>query len=82
MKSLLEEQKRMKELMGFTYKDNSHDILSEENFNLSTLNEQLSRKKNYEIVLRDSIGGSEEQKKRGMDGQSSGWWMYRMDRIC
>ena len=23
----------MKELMGFTYEDNSHDLLSEENFN-------------------------------------------------
>ena len=35
MKSLNEEQKRMKELMGFTYKDNSHDILSEENIKRS-----------------------------------------------
>lgn len=32
MKSLNEQKKRMQELMGFTYKDNSHDILSEENF--------------------------------------------------
>jgi hypothetical protein len=31
MKSLTEEQKRMRELMGFTYKDNSHDILAEQN---------------------------------------------------
>jgi len=34
MKSLTEEQKRMRELMGFTYKDNSHDILSEQNMDL------------------------------------------------
>jgi hypothetical protein len=33
MKSLTEEQKRMRELMGFTYKDNSHDILSEQTIN-------------------------------------------------
>ena len=33
MKSLNEQRKRMRELMGFTYKDNSHDLLSEENFN-------------------------------------------------
>ena len=32
MKSLNEQKKRMQKLMGFTYKDNSHDILSEENF--------------------------------------------------
>ena len=32
MKSLNEQKKRMQELMGFTYKDNSHDLLSEENF--------------------------------------------------
>ena len=32
VKSLTEEQKRMRELMGFTYKDNSHDILSEQLF--------------------------------------------------
>lgn len=35
MKSLTEEQKRMRELMGFTYKDNSHDILSEQLFSKS-----------------------------------------------
>ena len=33
MKYFNEQRKRMKELMGFTYKDNSHDVLSEENFN-------------------------------------------------
>lgn len=33
MKSLTEEQKRMRELMGFTYEDNSHDILSEQTIN-------------------------------------------------
>jgi len=33
MESLNEEQRRIRELMGFTYKDNSHDVLSEENFN-------------------------------------------------
>ncbi len=32
MNTLNEQKKRMQELMGFTYKDNSHDILSEENF--------------------------------------------------
>ena len=32
MKPLTSQQKRMKELMGFTYEDNSHDLLSEENF--------------------------------------------------
>ena len=43
MKSLIEEQKRMRELMGFTYEDNSHDVLSEE-----IINKQLLRtKKEY-----------------------------------
>ena len=31
MKPLTSQQKRMKELMGFTYEDNSHDILAEQN---------------------------------------------------
>ena len=43
MKSLNEEQKRMRELMGFTYEDNSHNILSEEFINKS-LNEQKKTK--------------------------------------
>tara|TARA_R100000315_G_scaffold58608_1_gene33805 strand:+ start:7698 stop:9071 length:1374 start_codon:yes stop_codon:yes gene_type:complete len=31
MKPLTSQQKRMKELMGFTYEDNSHDVLAEQN---------------------------------------------------
>ena len=40
MKSLIEERKRMQEIMGFTYKDNSHDILSEEFIKRSLIKEQ------------------------------------------
>lgn len=43
MKSLTEEQKRMRDLMGFTYEDNSHNILSEE-FISKSLNEQKKTK--------------------------------------
>ncbi len=64
MKSLLEEQKRMRELMGFAYEDNSHNVLSEEIINLSILNEQLSRKKNYQIMLQDLVNGKETQQYR------------------
>ena len=35
MKSLIEEQKRMRTLIGFTYEDNSHNVLSEENMKYS-----------------------------------------------
>mgnify|MGYP001460100445 CR=1 FL=1 len=49
MKSLNEEQKRMKELMGFTYKDNSHDILSEENIKRSILLNEGKLKGNSKV---------------------------------
>ena len=44
MKPLTKEQIRIKELMGFTYKDNSHDILSEQNFK-NSLTEQDDKPK-------------------------------------
>lgn len=62
MKSLLEEQKRMRELMGFTYENNSHDILSEEIITLSLLNEQLSKFKDYKIINQDQLYGNEAKK--------------------
>jgi len=43
MKSLNEENERMKKLMGFTYEDNSHNNLSEE-FITESLNEQKKNK--------------------------------------
>ena len=49
MKTLILEQKRMKELMGFTYKDNSHDILSEENF------KSIKVVNNYLLSEQDTI---------------------------
>ena len=52
MKSLNEQKKRMQELMGFTYKDNSHDILSEENFKSIEVveNHLLSEQDNIVII--------------------------------
>jgi len=39
-KNLSEERIRMRKLMGFTYKDNSHEVLSEENIKKAILKEQ------------------------------------------
>tara|TARA_R110000824_G_scaffold183039_2_gene364026 strand:- start:1574 stop:2956 length:1383 start_codon:yes stop_codon:yes gene_type:complete len=39
-KNLSEERIRMRKLMGFTYKDNSHDVLAEQNIGKSIISEQ------------------------------------------
>jgi len=45
MKPLTSQQKRMKELMGFTYEDNSHDILAEQN---------IKEQRNIKIIKEES----------------------------
>lgn len=79
MKSLTEEQKRMRELMGFTYKDNSHDILSEQNIEKSLLSEQTKEeKKRYKQMWKNKEISRTEYKnlKRGgvpnWEGKSNG----------
>jgi len=54
MKSLNEEQKRMRKLMGFTYKDNSHDILSEQTINEAVNSSQCGISTNH-FFLADRI---------------------------
>ena len=49
MKSFLEEQKRMQELMGFTYEDNSHNVLSEQNIKRNILLNEGKLKGNSEV---------------------------------
>ena len=61
--SLKEEKARMLKLMGFSYKDNSHDLLSEQNIHKSLLDEQ----KDIDISLPDNInaiGGRVGQTKK------------------
>lgn len=49
MKSLNEQKKRMQELMGFTYEDNSHDVLSEEIIKRNILLNEGKLKGNSEV---------------------------------
>ena len=53
MKSLTEEQKRMRELMGFTYKDNSHDILAEQN--IKVIREEHGGRFNKEYAMKKDL---------------------------
>ena len=60
MKSLTKEQKRMRELMGFTYKDNSHDILSEQNIKKSTKRKSLITERLSKVLLNEQVNNPEE----------------------
>ena len=53
--TLTEEKERMKKLMGFDYKDNSHDVLSEQN-----------NKSAYEEFMQ-SQGGKKKKRKSTSD---------------
>ena len=76
MKSLTEEQKRMRELMGFTYEDNSHDVLSEQNIKSSTSYEwteesaeQFNENVLYKLQLLKEEDLNEEENDLGFESE-------------
>ena len=68
--TLTEEKDRMKKLMGFDYKDNSHDVLSENSINESIIEEQ--DKKTLKQMLKNGEITKDEYRMM-LDGSIPNW---------
>lgn len=68
--TLTEEKERMKKLMGFDYKDNSHDVLSENSINKSIIAEQ--DKKTLKQMLKNGEITKDEYRMM-LDGSIPNW---------
>ena len=66
-KNISEEIKRMKDLFGFEYKNNSHDVLSEEVINRSIIKEQSSRQ-----IMDQKQGISRRERKKRAKARREG----------